>query len=78
MVFNIMDFNDCRPEFLNPPLRTLVAEDALNNSVLERYSVRDCDSGLNGVDGTRFSIVTGKSQDQGIIVSRMSDCTLIL
>lgn len=59
MFFTVVDFNDCPPEFLNPPAEVRVREDIGVNSVLTTFSVRDCDSGLNGVNGTRFSIITG-------------------
>lgn len=59
-----MDFNDCPPEFVNPRTEVRVEEGLVVNSVLETFSVRDCDSGMNGVNGTRFSIVTGKTQEE--------------
>ncbi len=55
-----MDFNDCPPEFVNPGTEMQVPEDAALNSVIQSYSVQDCDSGLNGVAGTRYSIITGE------------------
>lgn len=73
VVFTVVDFNDCPPEFVNPRTRVTVRENAIINSVLEIYSVRDCDSGLNGVNGTRFSIVTGETQIWGSQQSFMCD-----
>ena len=53
------DFNECPPEFqvLNPEMP--VAEDAGLRSVVYTFTVQDCDSDLNGVDGARFSIIAG-------------------
>ena len=62
VIFNVVDFNDCPPVFLNPDTRVRVDEDLIINSVLQEFRVRDCDSGLNGVNGTRFEILTGNLQ----------------
>ena len=53
------DFNDCRPEFVVPDPEVSVLEDAALHTVVYTFTVHDCDSGLNGVDGTRFNILTG-------------------
>ena len=53
------DFNDCRPEFVVPDPEVSVLEDAALHTVVYIFTVHDCDSGLNGVDGTRFNILTG-------------------
>jgi hypothetical protein len=58
----VVDFNDCPPMFVNAQPTMPVFEDTAINSVIQTYSVQDCDSGLNGVNGTRFSIITGDIQ----------------
>lgn len=60
VVFTVEDFNECPPEFvvLNPEMA--VSEDAALRSVVHTFTVQDCDSDLNGVDGARFSIIAGK------------------
>lgn len=55
----VLDFNDCPPIFVTPPASTTVLEDAVNGSVIVEYTITDCDSGLNGVNGTTFSIIAG-------------------
>ena len=55
----VLDFNDCPPEFVNPPSSVSVLENATINSLLVAYEVSDCDSGLNGPNGTRFTIIAG-------------------
>ena len=71
------DFNDCPPEFINRATVVMVPEDIVMNSVLETFSVQDCDSGLNGVNGTRFSIITGESALQKSSVHAIDDGTCI-
>ena len=57
----ILDFNDCPPEFLNPPSSMEVAEETVGvGSIIADFEVNDCDSGLNGRNGTRFSIIAGE------------------
>ena len=60
MNIQVEDFNDCPPVFVNPPPSVNVREDATMGSVLVTFEIRDCDSGLNGPNGTRFSIIAGK------------------
>ena len=55
----VLDFNDCPPEFENPPDSFSVQENSNVGSVIVEYTVMDCDSGLNGENGTRFSIIAG-------------------
>ena len=55
----VMDFNDCPPEFVEPPPSYTIPEDAAPGSVLVGFTVSDCDGGLNGVNGSRFSIIAG-------------------
>ena len=55
----VLDFNDCPPEFVNPPLFETVSENSTAGSIIADYEVTDCDSGLNGLNGTRFSIIAG-------------------
>ena len=61
VLFTVVDFNDCPPVFVNPSPVMAVPENAAINSVVQTYSVQDCDSGLNGVNGTRFSIIAGEN-----------------
>lgn len=56
----VEDFNDCPPMFTNPPTSLSLLENATSGTVLNTFVVRDCDSGLNGPNGTRFSIIAGK------------------
>ncbi len=60
ILFSVVDFNDCPPEFVNPPRFISHPEDININSVINTYTVQDCDSGLNGVNGTVFSIIVGE------------------
>lgn len=60
MIVEVQDFNDCPPNFINPPMSESILEDAANGSVIHTFTVSDCDSGINGVNGTRFSIIAGK------------------
>ena len=55
----VVDFNDCPPEFAEPPPSYIIPEDAITGSVLVDFTINDCDSGLNGVNGSRFSIIAG-------------------
>ncbi len=59
VLFEVVDFNDCPPEFLNPSPLVSIPEGSTLNSILTTYTVQDCDSGLNGIDGVMLSIVTG-------------------
>ena len=59
----VEDFNDCPPEFIEPPSSFTVREDADENSLLLTFRVNDCDGGLNGVNGTRYSIIAGMYTD---------------
>lgn len=61
MFFTVVDFNDCPPEFVNPITDIALPEDVNLNGILQTYTVQDCDSGLNGVSGTRFTIIAGQS-----------------
>ena len=63
VIFSVVDFNDCPPTFVNPPRFLSLPEDVNINSLITTYTVQDCDSGLNGVNGTRFSIIAGESQE---------------
>ncbi len=57
----VQDFNDCPPEFAtNVPESVSIAEGEGQGSVLVTFKVNDCDSGDNGVNGTRFTIIAGK------------------
>lgn len=58
--FQVRDFNDCPPEFINPLTVIPVPENAILSTVLETFIVQDCDSGSNGVNGTRFTIIAGE------------------
>lgn len=55
----VLDFNDCPPTFVTPLTSTTVLENAVNGTVIVEYTVRDCDSGRNGVNGTTFTIIAG-------------------
>ena len=55
----VMDFNDCPPEFIGPPPSYNIDENSGIGSVLVDFDVNDCDDGLNGVNGSRFSIIAG-------------------
>ena len=59
MNIQVVDFNDCPPEFIEPPPSYTIREDAITGSVVVDFNVNDCDSGLNGVNGSRFSIIAG-------------------
>lgn len=59
MSFQVQDFNDCPPVFVNHPTSVTVAENNNVNSVLQIFAVQDCDSGINGANGTLFSIISG-------------------
>ena len=59
MNIQVVDFNDCPPEFVEPPPSYTVPEDVITGSVLVDFTVSDCDSGLNGANGSRFSIIAG-------------------
>jgi len=60
----VEDFNDCPPMFTNPPTSLSLLENATSGTVLNTFVVRDCDSGLNGPNGTRFSIIAGNVDDR--------------
>ncbi len=55
---SVTDFNDCPPVFnvIDDPE---IEEDQGVGSLLATFSVNDCDSGINGLNGTRFTIVAG-------------------
>ena len=55
----VLDFNDCPPEFIDPPPSSNIDENSRVGSVLFDFNVNDCDDGLNGVNGSRFSIIAG-------------------
>ena len=57
----VEDFNDCPPMFTNPPTSLSLLENATSGSVLHTFMVSDCDSGLNGPNGTRFFVIAGKA-----------------
>ncbi len=59
----VQDFNDCPPVFVNlPPSGSVsIAEGVSKGTVLETFQVSDCDSGDNGVNGTRFTIIAGEN-----------------
>ena len=57
----VLDFNDCPPEFIDPPTSRNIREDSVTGSVVFTFTVDDCDGGLNGVNGSRFSIIAGIS-----------------
>ena len=59
MNIQVVDFNDCPPEFAEAPPSYSIPEDAIIGSVLIDFTISDCDSGLNGVNGSRFSIIAG-------------------
>ena len=59
MSIEVEDFNDCPPVFINNPMSSTIGEDQTSGSVLVTFMVSDCDSGDNGVNGTRFSIIAG-------------------
>ena len=59
VTFQVEDFNDCPPVFVNHPTSITLTENNNINSVIQRFAVQDCDSDLNGVNGTRFSIISG-------------------
>ena len=59
----VVDFNDCPPEFVEPPPSYTIPEDAILGSVLVDFTINDCDSGLNGANGSRFSIIAGAQSD---------------
>lgn len=63
----VEDFNDCPPVFVNPPASVSVRENATLGSVLVTFEIRDCDSGLNGPNGTRFSIIAGKNTNPSVL-----------
>lgn len=54
------DFNDCPPEFIGAPTSMTLLENTTRGSVVVDLNVEDCDSGDNGVNGTRFSIIAGQ------------------
>lgn len=57
----VLDFNDCPPEFVNPLPSMEVAEETVGvGSIVTQFEIDDCDSGLNGRNGTRFSIIAGE------------------
>ncbi len=61
VTITVQDFNDCPPEFANNiPGSVGIAEGEGNGSILVTFEVNDCDSGDNGVNGTRFTIIAGK------------------
>ena len=55
----VLDFNDCPPEFIEPTASYNIDENSDIGSVLFDFDVNDCDDGLNGVNGSRFSIIAG-------------------
>ena len=55
----VVDFNDCPPEFVEPPPSYTIPENVISGSVLIDFVIDDCDSGLNGANGSRFSIIAG-------------------
>ena len=55
----VLDFNDCPPVFVDPPPSRNIREDSVMGSVVFTFTVNDCDGGLNGVNGSRFSIIAG-------------------
>lgn len=60
VAIQVQDFNDCPPLFDNiATSRTVLESDAVG-TVLVTFEVTDCDSGLNGENGTRFSIIAGE------------------
>ena len=59
MNVQVLDFNDCPPEFIEPPTSYSIDENSAIGSVLVDFDVSDCDDGLNGVNGSRFSIIAG-------------------
>lgn len=59
VLFQVEDFNDCPPVFVNHPTSVMVTENNNANSVIQTFAVQDCDSGINGVNGTLFSIISG-------------------
>ena len=49
------------PEFLNPLPSMEVPEETVGmGGIVTDFEVDDCDSGLNGLNGTRFSIIAGE------------------
>ena len=56
----VVDFNDCPLEFVQPPPSYTIPEDAILGSVLVDFTINDYDSGLNGANGSRFSIIAGR------------------
>ena len=57
----------CSP---TPPATLSLLENATSGSVLNTFVVSDCDSGLNGPNGTRFSIIAGKYNNAGDVKVR--------
>ena len=45
--------------FVDPPPSRNIREDSVAGSVVFTFTVDDCDGGLNGVNGSRFSIIAG-------------------
>ena len=60
LTIQVQDFNDCPPLFDNVQTSLTVLEDAPDGTVLVTFEVTDCDSGLNGENGTRFTIIAGE------------------
>lgn len=57
----VEDFNDCPPMFFGVPAAGVrVLENVTINTLIHTLNVTDSDTGLNGREGTRFTIIAGQ------------------